>query len=41
VSAGYAFTPNLAAQISLGKVLAESDGSEEDMIRVKAAYSFF
>jgi hypothetical protein len=41
VSAGYAFTPNLAAQMTLGMVLAESDGSEEDMIRVKVAYSFF
>lgn len=41
VSAGYAFTPQLSAQMTLGMVLSESDGSEEDMIRVKVAYSFF
>jgi hypothetical protein len=41
ISAGYAFTPKLSVQASLGTILAEDDGSEEDMIRIKFAYSFF
>ncbi len=41
ISAGYAFTPHLAMQATLGKVLLEDDGSDEDMIRVKLVYTFF
>jgi len=41
ISAGYAFTPKFSVQASLGTILAEDDGSEEDMIRIKFAYSFF
>jgi hypothetical protein len=40
VSAGYAFSPKLAVQATPGKVLFEDDGSKEDMIRVKLAYTF-
>jgi hypothetical protein len=41
ISAGYAFTPRMSVQASLGTVLTESDGSDEEMIRIKFAYSFF
>jgi hypothetical protein len=41
VSAGYSFTPHVSAQATLGKIWLEDDSSDEDMIRVKLAYSFF
>jgi hypothetical protein len=41
VSAGYSFTPKLSIQASLGKVLNEDDGSDEDLFRFKVAYLFF
>jgi hypothetical protein len=31
----------MSVQTSLGTVLTESDGSDEEMIRIKFAYSFF
>lgn len=40
VSVGYGFTPWLSMQASYGNVLRESDGSEQEMIRVKLVVLF-
>lgn len=40
VTMGYAFTPRLGLQTTYGDVLAESDGSQSTMIRVRLNYVF-
>jgi Putative MetA-pathway of phenol degradation len=39
-SFGYSFTPKVGMQASWGNVLLESDGSDQEMLRVKFIFSF-